>query len=98
MDTKALKELIHGSTEIAKMRGGKKEAAKEEQVTMNFAFETLVTIKAIKKGDSFTKENIWVKRPGTGEIKAEHYNEILGKKATCNIDIDTHLKWSNINE
>jgi N-acetylneuraminate synthase len=30
MDPEALKELIIGSIELAKMRGGKKEAAKEE--------------------------------------------------------------------
>ena len=25
-------------------------------------------------------ENIWVKRPGTGTILAEHFNSILGRK------------------
>ena len=55
------------------MRGGKKEAAKEEQVTIDFAFATVVTTKELKKGDVLTHDNIWVNRPGTGEIKAEHY-------------------------
>ena len=63
------------------MRGGSKEAAKEEQVTIDFAFATVVSIKKIKKGEVFTRDNIWVKRPGTGEIPAEDYEEILGKKA-----------------
>jgi N-acetylneuraminate synthase len=53
----------------------------EEKVTIDFAFATVVAIKNIKKGDKFTKENLWVKRPGTGEILAEEYNELLGKKA-----------------
>lgn len=96
MDPIALKELIEGSKEISLMRGGKKEAAKEEQVTIDFAFATVVTIKNIKKGDIFTKDNIWVKRPGTGEILAESYNEILGKKATNDIPLDTHLSWKDI--
>lgn len=96
MDPIALKELIEGSKEIFLMRGGKKEAAKEEQVTIDFAFATVVTIKNIKKGDIFTKDNIWVKRPGTGEILAELYNEILGKKATNDIPLDTHLSWKDI--
>jgi len=96
MDPIALKELIIGSSEIAQMRGGKKEAAKEEQVTIDFAFATVVTIKPIKKGDKLTKENIWVKRPGTGEIKAEHFNELLGKVINKNIDADEHLFWSDL--
>ncbi len=96
MDPIALKELIIGSEEIAKMRGGKKEAAKEEQVTIDFAFATVVTIKPIKKGETFTKENLWVKRPGTGEIKAEDYSDLLGKTATKDIKNDTHICWEDI--
>jgi len=96
MDPIALKELIIGSEEIAKMRGGKKEAAKEEKVTIDFAFATLVTIKEIKKGEVFSKENLWVKRPGTGEILAESYNDILGKVASQDIENDTHLTWKDI--
>jgi N-acetylneuraminate synthase len=97
MDPIAMKELILGSVEIAKMRGGKKEAAAEEQVTIDFAFASVVTIKPIKKGEKFTKENLWVKRPGTGEILAEEYKSILGKSAKSNIQKDKHLKRNQIN-
>ncbi|MFX0548805.1 N-acetylneuraminate synthase family protein [Hathewaya histolytica] len=96
MDTDELKELIKGSSEIFEMRGGIKKAAIEEQVTIDFAFATVVAIKDIKSGDPLTKENIWVKRPGTGEIKAEQFNSLLGKKAKTNILNDNHLKWSDI--
>lgn len=98
MDPIELRELILGSEEIRKMRGGKKEAAKEEQVTIDFAFATVVAIKPIRKGEVFTKDNIWVKRPGTGEIKAEHYKELLGKTAKVDIDDDEHISWEHVNE
>ena len=96
MDPIGLKELITGAAEIAKMRGGKKEAAVEEKVTIDFAFATVVAIKDIKKGDKFTKENLWVKRPGTGEILAEEYNEIIGKVAANDVQDDSHLTWKDI--
>jgi N-acetylneuraminate synthase len=98
MDPLALKELISGSIELAKMRGGKKEAVIEEQVTIDFAFATVVAIKDISKGDTFTKENIWVKRPGTGEIKADSYSALLGKKSSVRIKNDAHIKWTDVNE
>ncbi len=98
MDPIELKELLIGSEEIWKMRGGKKEPAKEEQVTIDFAFATVVAMKPIKKGESFTKDNIWVKRPGTGEIKAEYYNKLIGKTAKNDINIDEHIKWDDIDE
>ena len=96
MDENDCKELIEGSHLIWQMRGGTKEPAKEEQVTIDFAFATVVTIKSIKKGKKFTKENIWVKRPGTGEILAEKYNAILGKIALIDIDEDEHVSWNDI--
>ena len=96
MDEKNLKELINATKEVTLMLGGKKEALKDEQVTIDFAFATVVTIKPVKKGDVFTKDNLWVKRPGTGEILAERYNNILGKRAMIDIDEDVQLKWDMV--
>ncbi|CEN25993.1 N-acetylneuraminate synthase [Paraclostridium sordellii] len=98
MDPKELKELIEGSKEIQQMRGGKKVAAKEEQVTIDFAFATVVTTKDLKKGDVLSKDNIWVKRPGTGQIKAEHYESLIGKRINKDIENDEHLCWADIEE
>jgi len=98
MDETACKELIEGSRLMWAMRGGKKEPAKEEQVTIDFAFATVVTIKPVKAGEKFSKENLWVKRPGTGKILADKYNDILSRKATKDIDTDTHLNWSDIEQ
>ena len=95
-DEKTLKNLINDSKEMFLMRDGKKEKLKEEQITMNFAYATIVTIKNIKQGEKFSEENIWVKRPGNKGILAEHYNEIIGKKAKCNIKCDTHIMWDMI--
>lgn len=96
MDPVQLKELIQSSKEITQMLGGKKEAAKEEQVTIDFAFATVVTTAPIKAGEEFTEDNIWVKRPGTGDIKAEHYDDLLGKKAAKDIDNDQHVSWDDV--
>lgn len=96
MTPEELKDLICSSAEIAKMRGGKKEAAKEEKVTIDFAFATVVTIKPVLKGEVYTKDNVWVKRPGVGEIKAENYYNIIGKKASRDICEDEHISWADV--
>ena len=95
MDEQECKDLIMGCKEIAQMRGGIKEPAKEEQVTIDFAFATVCTIESIKKGEKLTKENIWVKRPGTGEILAENFNKALNKKAKVDLEKDVQLKWAD---
>ncbi|MCR5344929.1 MAG: N-acetylneuraminate synthase family protein [Lachnospiraceae bacterium] len=91
MDESTLKELLKAAEDVDKMLGGEKKALPEEQVTIDFAFATVVSIKDIKKGEKFTHENIWVKRPGTGEILAEHYEELIGKVAKVDISNDTHI-------
>ena len=96
MDGDACKELIEGSKIIALQRGGIKGPANEEQVTIDFAFATICSIKPLKKGDIFTTENIWVKRPGTGGILAEHFNDVLGKTALHDIKDDQQIQLQDI--
>ena len=91
MDEAECATLISGSKEVALMRGGTKEPAKEEQVTIDFAFATVCTIKQIRRGEILSKENIWVKRPGTGPILAAEFYDLLGKKATRDLPLDYHL-------
>ena len=92
MDEEGLTDLLRAAQEIPQMFGGIKQAIPEEQITKAFAFATVVTIKPVKKGDFFTKGNLWVKRPGTGEIPAEKYWDILGKRAACDIGADVQLE------
>ncbi|GHE53521.1 N-acetylneuraminate synthase family protein [Roseivirga thermotolerans] len=96
MDPEACNELIEQSRIMKSMRGGKKGPVDEEKATIDFAYASVVTIKDVRKGEKFTKDNLWVKRPGTGEILAEDYEDILGKEATEDIPNDTLLKKSQI--
>ncbi|NND10091.1 MAG: N-acetylneuraminate synthase [Flavobacteriaceae bacterium] len=96
MDENECKELILGSELIWQMRGGIKEPADEEKVTIDFAFATVCSISDIKKGDVFTKDNIWVKRPGTGEILAEEFDSIIGRSAKHDVKNDQQLTWNDI--
>lgn len=91
-----LKDLVYGSEAIFKALGGKKNILKEEKPTIDFAYASVVSIKNIKKGEIFTMDNIWVKRPGTGEIKAEDFNKVLGSEARENILKDEQLSWKKI--
>jgi len=92
MDEEKLKELLTAARDIPQMLGGEKCALHEEQVTINFAFASVVAISSIRKGEKFTKENIWVKRPGIGDFLAEEYEQILGCTANCDIHEDELIK------
>jgi sialic acid synthase SpsE len=96
IDPIELNELIVGSRAIHLAMGGSKNILQEEKPTIDFAYACVVTIKAIQRGDKFTNANIWVKRPGTGEIKAVDFLSILGKIAKKDIPENIQLKWEDM--
>jgi len=96
IDPLELKELINGANAVHRALGGKKQILKEEKPTIDFAYACVVSIKDIKKSEKFTKENIWVKRPGTGEIKAVHYKKVLGAVAKIDIKKGRQLRLKDI--
>ena len=98
IDPTELKELITGSRAIHSALGGKKNILDDEQPTINFAYASVVTTKDMKKGEIITEDNIWVKRPGTGEIRAKDYYKLLNKKIIDDVKKNTQLKWSLIED
>ena len=98
MDEDSCRELIVNSKLIKSMLGGKKIAADEEKVTINFAFSTVVSIKEISEGETLTSKNIWVKRPGTGEIRSEYFETLLNSQSKIDIIKNKQLKWDMIEE
>jgi len=95
IDPTELKELIKGSKAIHQALGGTKEILSDEQDIIDFAYACVVSIKKIKKGEKLTMENIWVKRPGTGQIKAIDYKKVLGKTAKKDLAKDYQLRWKD---
>ncbi len=96
MDERACRELIASTRTLHSELGGAKGPAKEEQVTMDFAFATVVTIRPIAKGEPFSRDNLWVKRPGTGPIPAEEFESLLGRVATRDLPADVHVGRQDI--
>ena len=95
IDPDDLKDLVNGSLSIHRALGGNKIIHDEEQSTIDFAYASVVTIGEVKAGDILTKENIWVKRPGSGAIKAKNFESILGKVALRDLDINQQLNWKD---
>ena len=96
MDENECSQLIKASEIVHKALSGEKKPIQEEKPTINFAFASVVSIKEIKKGEVFSLENIWVKRPGTGQIPAKNLNDILGKVSKSHIKKNVQIKLNDI--
>jgi len=93
-----LADLIVGSKAVWQARGGSKTVLAEEKPVIEFAYATVVSIAPIKAGETFSRDNVWVKRPGTGKILADRLDEVLGKRSTQDIPADVHLQPTDIED
>lgn len=95
IDPTELKELVQGSRAIFHAMGGSKNVLPEEKPTIDFAYACVVSIQDIHDGEKLTTKNIWVKRPGTGQIKAVHFESLLGKTAKHLIKSESQVCWED---
>jgi sialic acid synthase SpsE len=96
IDPRELRDLVEGSRAIHEALGGRKEILPEEQPTIDFAYASVVSTRPIPVGDRISPENVWVKRPGTGEILAARYEEVLGRTATRDIPADRPIRLADL--
>lgn len=93
MDAQDARRIIEGLDFVETIRGnGALVCLDTEKKARENARRSLVAAKNIKEGESITSDMLTWKRPGTG-ITAEHFDEIVGKKARYAIEEDTVLKW-----
>lgn len=91
-----LRDLIIGSRAIHQALGGSKTILREEQPTIDFAYACVVATRDIRPGEVFSYDNVWVKRPGTGEILAVDFENVIGKTARTSINNNAQLTWDVI--
>ena len=91
-----LKDLVVGSGAIWKALDGEKKIQPEEQPVIDFAYASVVTIKPVRQGETFDLENLWVKRPGTGDFIGEDLYKVLGKKAIKDLPSNVQVKAEDI--
>lgn len=93
-----LAELVKGAKAIFLARGGAKNVLTIEQQVIDFAYASVVTIKEVKAGGVLSLDNVWVKRPGTGEIRAADFKTVLGMVACRDIPKNTQLSWEDLRQ
>lgn len=96
LDPLQLSEMISGTLAIFQSLGGSKSILPEEQPTIDFAYACVVTTRPVLQGESFALDNLWVKRPGTGSIKAKDFESLLGKRAVRNLPANYQVALADI--
>ena len=98
IDKKELKMLIEGVNANYLARGSKKKIFKEEKEIVNWARESVVSIKDIRPNEKLNSSNISTKRPSpkNNQIPANNFFNILGKKVKRKILKDRILNYKDL--
>ncbi len=93
MDPSELKFLIDRSKEISMaLRNPKSRTGPEEEV-YKFARSSIVANKNIEAGHTITEDDIWARRPGTGEISVHDFDKLIGVKTNVDLVLNQQIKW-----
>lgn len=96
MTTEECRDLINQSHEIFLMRDGTKQHVEEENVTIKFAFSTIVAAKDLPAGHIIESSDLTTKRPYLCGILAQDIDKVIGKKLQKSVSIGQHLEWSDL--
>jgi N-acetylneuraminate synthase len=83
-----LKAMVEGIRNVERALGdGVKRPSPSELKNKPIARKSLVAIRPIRAGETFSAENIGAKRPGTG-LSPMRWDEVVGRTATKNFAVD----------
>jgi sialic acid synthase SpsE len=97
MDKEDLKRFVEKVTTYKRLLNEEKKDLTKEQAARKHARRSIVINGLVKTGEILTEENLIAKRPAHG-ISPIHWDEVLGKKATRDLEDDTILQWDMLGE
>ncbi len=96
MDPAELRFLIDRSKEIWIAANNPKQRTAPEEDVYRFARGSVVADKDMAAGHVIREEDIWARRPGSGEIAAYDFDKVVGKRLNRAVVRNTQLKWGDL--
>lgn len=97
LEPQEFKTMVEGIRTTEKALGEVRFGMTQEEAKSRVFRRSLFVVKDIKAGEVFTEENVRSIRPGNG-LHTRHLEEILNKRAACDIQYGTPLTWDMIGE
>lgn len=95
MEAEEMKQMVKRIRNVEKAMGKVDYSLSPVQEKERRFGRSLFTCREIKKGEKFTPENIRSVRPSVG-LEVRYYDEIIGKKASRDLEFAKPLEWSDI--
>ena len=96
MDPAELRFLIDRSKEIWIAANNPKQRSAPEEDVYRFARGSVVADRDLPAGHVIREQDIWARRPGSGEIAAYDFDKVVGKRLLRGVTRNTQLKWGDL--
>lgn len=96
MDPSELRFLIERSREIWIAANNPKQRTAAEEPVYAFARASVVADKDLPAGHVIGEEDIWARRPGSGEIPGYDFDKVVGKTLKIAVRRNQQLAWENL--
>lgn len=94
MDPAELRFLIDRSREIWIAAHNDKKRTSAEEDVYRFARASVVADMDLPEGHVITEQDIWARRPGSGEIPGYDFDKVVGRKLKRSVVRNQQLKWN----
>lgn len=96
MDPAELRFIVDRSREIhIALRNPKVRTPPEDDV-YRFARGSIVAERDLPAGHVIAGNDIWARRPGTGEISVQHFDRLIGSRTRNALKRNQQLKWADL--
>lgn len=95
MEKEEFAQMVRQIRNVEKALGRATYELNELQIDSRTKSRSLFVVKDVRAGETFTPENIRSIRPAAG-MHTKYYEDILGKKAKCNIKKGTPMDWKYV--
>ncbi len=93
-----LKEMVRAVRDVETAMGdGSKRPSRSEMDTRRAARKSIVINKPLRKGTRLKKEDMEIRRPGTG-IAPKYMEQLEGKYLLRNVEQETVLQWEDVKQ
>ena len=96
MDPSELRHLIDRSREIHIALNNTKQRTGPEEDVYRFARGSVVADKNLAAGHVITEADIWARRPGSGEISVQYFDQLIGQRLANAVVRNQQLRWSDV--
>jgi len=98
MDPAELRLLIDRSREIWIAANNDKKRTGPEEDVYRFARASVVADADLPAGHIIREQDIWARRPGSGEIPGYEFDKVLGRTLKHAVKRNQQLRWSDFSE